>query len=124
MKVIGPSLFALTVWIAAPAYADRIVIPVVQTQTAANNGSQGQFAGGGTGDTSQVQVLDQSIQQSQAVNIYVPDNYRGVVKSTQVNIPDKSLAKSSQFRFDGSARGNSFLNRRDGRGVQNNPGKN
>lgn len=73
--------------LAPAAYADRIVIPVFQNQTAINNGSQGQYAGGGYGNTSQTGVLNQSNQQSQAVNVYVPDDFHGSVRTTYVNRP-------------------------------------
>jgi len=90
------------------AYAGRIVIPVYQSQVGVNNGTQNQAGGGGSAQTG---VLSQTNQQSQAVNVIVPDNFRGSVRTIYINGGDGS----------GGLRGNSFFRRRDGSGFQPNP---
>ncbi len=108
MKMLSAlTLSAALVAFAPAAQAGKVVIPVYQNQTAINNGTQNQGAGG-SGNASQTGVLEQSNQQSQAVNVYVPNDFRGKVQTTYFN-GDKG--------FKGE-RGNSFYNRRDGRGFQ------
>lgn len=105
MKILSAlTLSAALVAFAPAAQAGKVVIPVYQNQTAINNGTQNQAADG-TGNAGQTGVLNQSNQQSQAVNVYVPDNFRGKVQTTY-------------FNADKGERGNSFRNRRDGRGYQ------
>jgi hypothetical protein len=58
----------------------KIIIPVNQNQTAVNVGNQTQQAGGGAGNTAQTGVLDQGISQSQNVNIFVPESFRGKIQ--------------------------------------------
>jgi hypothetical protein len=58
----------------------KIIIPVNQNQTAVNVGNQNQQAGGGAGNTTQTGVLDQGISQSQNVNIFVPESFKGKVQ--------------------------------------------
>jgi hypothetical protein len=97
--------FSAVLFCAIPAaHANRIVIPVFQNQSAVNNGTQNQAGGGGSTQTG---VLDQSNQQSQTVNVIVPDNFRGNVRTIYIN--------------GGFLRGNSFLHRRDGNRFQPNP---
>ncbi|MBC7882654.1 MAG: hypothetical protein H7Y37_15260 [Anaerolineae bacterium] len=111
MKVqyLASLTFSVVLLSAIPAaHAGRIVIPVYQSQVGVNNGTQNQSGGYGSTQTG---VLDQSNQQSQAVNVYVPDNYRGSVRTIYLNGGEPSSA----------ARGNSFYNRRDGKGFQPKP---
>ncbi len=90
------------------AHAGRIVIPVFQNQSGVNNGTQNQAGGNGSTQTG---VLSQSNQQSQAVNVIVPDNFHGSVRTIYINGGDGSA----------EPRGNSFFHRRDGNGFQPNP---
>lgn len=102
-------VFSVVLLSAMPAaQAGRIVIPVYQSQVGVNNGTQSQA---GVGGSTQTGVLSQTNQQSQAVNVYVPDNFRGSVRTIYVNGGNGS----------GGSRGNSFLRRRDGSGFQPNP---
>lgn len=56
----------------------KIIIPVTQNQTAVNVGNQNQQAG--AGNTAQTGVLQQDISQSQNVNIFVPESFRGKIQ--------------------------------------------
>jgi hypothetical protein len=111
MKVqsLASLAFSAILFCAMPAaHANRIVIPVFQNQSGVNNGAQNQIGGGGSTQTG---VLDQTNQQSQTVNVIVPDNFRGSVRTIYINGRGAS----------GGFRGNSFLRRRDGNGFQPNP---
>jgi hypothetical protein len=111
MKVqsLASLAFSAVLFCAMPAaHAGRIVIPVFQNQSGVNNGTQNQTGGGGSTQTG---VLDQSNQQSQVVNVVVPDNFRGSVRTIYINGGDGS----------NGFRGNSFFNRRDGNGFQPKP---
>jgi hypothetical protein len=90
MKVqsIASLAFCAVFFYAMPAaHAGRIVIPVFQNQSGVNNGTQNQT---GSAGSSQTGVLDQSNQQSQTVNVIVPDNFRGSVRTIYIGGGDGS----------------------------------
>jgi hypothetical protein len=80
----------------------RIIIPVTQNQTAVNVGNQSQQAGGG-GNTAQTGVLQQDISQSQNVNIFVPESFRGKI---QVRDGAQGQGNGNQGFDRGEGRGN------------------
>ncbi len=81
----------------------KIIIPVNQNQTAVNVGNQNQQAGGGAGNTAQTGVLDQGISQSQNVNIFVPESFRGKI---QVRDGAQGQGNGNQGFGRGEERGN------------------
>ncbi len=80
----------------------KIIIPVTQNQTAVNVGNQSQQAGGG-GNTAQTGVLQQDISQSQNVNIFVPESFRGKI---QVRDGTQGQGNGNQGFDRGEGRGN------------------
>jgi hypothetical protein len=84
------------------AMAGKIIIPVTQNQTAVNVGNQSQQAGGG-GNTAQTGVLQQDISQSQNVNIFVPESFRGKI---QVRDGAQGQGNGNQGFDRGEGRGN------------------
>jgi len=107
-KIIAACTALAVLALAPAAHAGRIVIPVFQNQSAVNYGTQNQGAGGYGGNTTQSAGLEQVNAQSQTVNVYVPDDFRGKVQTTYVNRPENRPANFS---------GRSFERRRDGRGA-------
>jgi hypothetical protein len=90
MKVqfLASLTFCAVLFAAMPAaHAGRIVIPVFQNQSGVNNGTQNQA---GSSGSTQTGVLDQSNQQSQTVNVVVPDNFRGSVRTIYIGGGDAS----------------------------------
>lgn len=83
----------------------KIIIPVNQNQTAVNVGNQSQQAGGGAGNTAQTGVLDQGISQSQTVNIFVPEDFRGKV---QVRDGAQGQGNGNQGFGRGEGRGHGY----------------
>ncbi len=83
----------------------KIIIPVNQNQTAVNVGNQSQQAGGGAGNTAQTGVLDQGISQSQTVNIFVPEDFRGKV---QVRDGAQGQGNGNQGFERGEGRGHGY----------------
>jgi hypothetical protein len=82
-KMMRPLAAIASLWVlsqAPMAMAGKIIIPVTQNQTAVNTGTLNQQAGGGAGNTTQTGVLDQGISQSQNVNIFVPESFRGKIQ--------------------------------------------
>lgn len=67
---------------AGAAHADRIVIPIFQSQVGVNNGTQNQAGGGASNQSA---ALGQSNQQSQTVNVVVPSNFQGNVRTVYSN---------------------------------------
>jgi hypothetical protein len=83
--------------------AGKIIIPVNQNQTAVNAGTLNQQAGGGAGNTAQTGVLQQDISQSQNVNIFVPESFRGKI---QVRDGAQGQGNGNQGFDRGEGRGN------------------
>jgi hypothetical protein len=80
MRSVAAMASLLVLSQASMAMAGKIIIPVTQNQTAVNAGTLNQQAGGGAGNTTQTGVLDQGISQSQNVNIFVPESFRGKIQ--------------------------------------------
>jgi hypothetical protein len=95
------------------AMAGKIIIPITQNQTAVNVGNQSQQAGGGAGNTNQTGVLQQDISQSQNVNIFVPESFRGKV---QVGNGNQGNGNGNQGFERGEDRGNGYGHDRDHEG--------
>jgi hypothetical protein len=93
------------------AMAGKIIIPITQNQTAVNVGNQSQQAGGGAGNTNQTGVLQQDISQSQNVNIFVPESFRG-----KVQVGNGNQGNGNQGFERGEGRGNGYGRDRDHEG--------
>jgi hypothetical protein len=93
------------------AMAGKIIIPITQNQTAVNVGNQSQQAGGGAGNTNQTGVLQQDISQSQNVNIFVPESFRG-----KVQVGNGNQGNGNQGFERGEDRGNGYGHDRDHEG--------
>ena len=112
-KMMRPvaAIASLLVLSQAPmAMAGKIIIPVNQNQTAVNAGTLNQQAGGGAGNTTQTGVLDQGISQSQNVNIFVPESFRGKI---QVRDGAQGQGNGNQRFERGEGRGNAYGRDRD-----------
>ncbi|MBW4698232.1 MAG: hypothetical protein KME03_10125 [Aphanocapsa lilacina HA4352-LM1] len=99
LRTLRPAIAAglLLVATAPAAQADRIIIPVFQSQTSIIRGTQAQGAGGGGGGASQSGALNQASGQSQTVNVYVPEDFDGNV--TTVDLGDRNRRFGRDDRF-------------------------
>ncbi|WP_017327343.1 hypothetical protein [Synechococcus sp. PCC 7336] len=98
---VGALGMAIAFATAPAAIAGKIVIPVQQTQSAVQVGDLEQQAGGGNGSTSQTGILEQQIDQTQILNINVPDDFRG-----NIRVQPESGSRGGRSGRGGGRRGN------------------
>ncbi|UFP95042.1 hypothetical protein [Gloeobacter morelensis] len=102
LRTLCPVLAAglLLVAVAPAAQADRIIIPVFQSQTSIIRGTQAQGAGSGYGGSSQSGALNQASGQAQTVNVYVPEDFDGNVTTVDLGDRNRRFGRDERFGRD------------------------